>query len=188
MTKKDQKETEKSKEVSIRIEVLDPGHNYLLQSMDGGPRKDQQTLQFIKKESFKKTFKNVLKHDKKLGVDKYEDVTKTVFETVVNGTTNEAVLEVLIDRMEFLNKKLPCTENAQVLGHLNSALDILEERTARRVAAKVEGTDKPDPKNAEEKAAKSDKNAQGKSEKKTTPAAKTKKPTENSEGKKEAQK
>ena len=64
------------------------------------------------------------------------------FLTIVNGTTNEAVLEMLIDRLGVMNRKLPCRENAIVLTHLETALLWLDKRTRDRKARKVENTPK----------------------------------------------
>ena len=57
----------------------------------------------------------------------------------VNGLTNEAVLAILIHRIGVLNEKLPCEQNELVLGNLRTALALLEDRTADRVARGVEG-------------------------------------------------
>lgn len=62
-------------------------------------------------------------------------------ESIREGTTNEEVLEVLIDRLRYLQGKLPCLENADALEHLKAALYILEERTRKRESQGVEGTD-----------------------------------------------
>lgn len=59
--------------------------------------------------------------------------------TINNGTTNEEVLAVLIDRLQFLNGKFPCRENSIVLTHLETALLWLNKRTADRMARGVEG-------------------------------------------------
>jgi hypothetical protein len=60
--------------------------------------------------------------------------------TVNDGTTNEDVLRVLIDRMQFLQNKFPCRENALVITKLEESLMWLEKRTADRQARNVEGT------------------------------------------------
>lgn len=57
----------------------------------------------------------------------------------VNGVTTEAVLAMEIDRIKKLNDRFPCTENEQAIAHMEGALAILEERTARRIARDVEG-------------------------------------------------
>lgn len=56
------------------------------------------------------------------------------------GTTNEAVIEVLIDRLNFLNKIFPCRENSLAITKLEEALMWLEKRTADRIERGVEGT------------------------------------------------
>ena len=59
--------------------------------------------------------------------------------TVSDGTTNEEVLAVLIDRMNSLQAKFPCRENAIATTHIETALLWLEKRTASRKARGVEG-------------------------------------------------
>ncbi len=59
--------------------------------------------------------------------------------TIHDGTTNEEVLRVLIDRMNSMQAKFPCRENAIVTTHLETALLWLEKRTADRKARGVEG-------------------------------------------------
>lgn len=56
-----------------------------------------------------------------------------------NGMQNEELLEVLIDRMKFLNGKFSCRENSIVITKLEEALMWLEKRTADRVKRGVEG-------------------------------------------------
>jgi hypothetical protein len=56
-----------------------------------------------------------------------------------NGTTNEEVLAVLVNRMRYLNDKFPCRENSIVITKLEEALMWLERRTADRSARGVEG-------------------------------------------------
>lgn len=59
-----------------------------------------------------------------------------------NGMQNEEVLEVLIDRMNWLNKQFPCRENSIVITKLDEALLWLNKRTADRVKRGVEGQHK----------------------------------------------
>ena len=59
--------------------------------------------------------------------------------TVNDGTTNEEVLKVLIDRMNYLQGKFPCRENAIVITKLEESLMWLEKRTNDRKARSVEG-------------------------------------------------
>ena len=56
----------------------------------------------------------------------------------VNGITNEALIAVLQHRIGFLNRIFPCPENFKAIDHLQSALDQLELRTARRMTRGVE--------------------------------------------------
>lgn len=60
--------------------------------------------------------------------------------TVCDGTTNEDVLRVLINRITKLNAKHPCAENGMVIHILQAALSWLNRRTSRRKARGVEGT------------------------------------------------
>lgn len=64
-----------------------------------------------------------------------------VQEHSVNGTSIENVLELLIRRLEgYQNGPFACSENAAALNHLRDAVNALEVRTKKRVAAGVEGT------------------------------------------------
>ena len=95
-----------------------PGHQYELSNFEN---KDQQgqILQFIHKEP------------------KEEGSTELI--TISDGTTNEEVLEVLIDRMNFLQSKFPCRENALVITKLEESLMWLNKRTQDRIKRNVEG-------------------------------------------------
>lgn len=69
----------------------------------------------------------------------------------VNGITHEAVIEMLTDRFEGLQKgDFACEENKQVLGLLGEIKQVLGSRTQRRTEAGVEGTHEPDPVTAAE--------------------------------------
>jgi hypothetical protein len=84
------------------------GHFYELDSVLG---KRQQTVQFLEKIS--NTFPEA--------------------DTIVDGTTNEEVIRVLINRISRLNRKLeqPCEENEEAVNCLLGALKWLERLTAR---------------------------------------------------------
>lgn len=100
------------------MKTLRPGHRYELENFEA---KDQpgQVLQFIEK----------------------MPVTQGSPElrTVKDGTTNEELLKVLIDRMNSLQAKFPCRENAIATTHFETGLLWLEKRTADRTARGVEG-------------------------------------------------
>jgi hypothetical protein len=59
--------------------------------------------------------------------------------TVSDGTTNEEVIEAVIDRLKFLNGKFPCKENAMAITNLEQAVMWLEKRTKDRLKRQVEG-------------------------------------------------
>ena len=59
----------------------------------------------------------------------------------INGLSDEALIEVLINRLKaFQAGKWAGETNGVALAHLESALAALEDRTARRRSAGVEGT------------------------------------------------
>lgn len=59
--------------------------------------------------------------------------------TTVQGTTLEEMLRVSIERLQYLNGKFPCRENAIALTKMQEALHWLNHRTADRIARGVEG-------------------------------------------------
>lgn len=62
-------------------------------------------------------------------------------EAGVNGVTHEALLAILIDRMEgFQAGQYASTDNQVALDHMKIALDALQNRTRARIARGVEGT------------------------------------------------
>jgi hypothetical protein len=62
-------------------------------------------------------------------------------EAGVNGITHEALLAILIDRLEhFQNGQFANKFNASALGHLQQAQDALLSRTRERMSRGVEGT------------------------------------------------
>ena len=100
------------------MKILTPGHAYELSNFE---KKDEkgQVLQFIHKEPIEEG--------------------STQLQTIADGTTNEEVLEALIDRISFLQSKFPCKENFCCITHLQQALMWLEKRTNDRIKRNVEG-------------------------------------------------
>ena len=98
------------------MQVITTGHKYELASFEGGT---PQALQFIEKVTTAEGSKEL--------------------RTVNDGTTNEEVLKVLIDRLQYLNGKFPCRENAIVITKLEESLMWLNKRTSDRLARNVEG-------------------------------------------------
>ncbi len=100
------------------MKTLTLGHKYELANFQA-PETDGQTIQFIEKVPVSEGSKEL--------------------RTVSDGTTNEEVLKVLIDRLNYLQGKFPCRENAIVITKLEESLMWLNKRTADRVARNVEG-------------------------------------------------
>jgi hypothetical protein len=96
------------------MKILSPGHKYALAAFEGG---QEQHLQFIEK-----------------------DIAGNL---ISDGTTNEEVLAMMIDRMGVLNQKVPCRETSLAITKLEEALLWLNKRTADRIERGVEGTGKP---------------------------------------------
>ena len=94
------------------------GHNYTLANFEN-KESEGQIIQFIQKEPISEG--------------------STELKTISDGTTNEEVLEMLIDRMNYLQSKFPCRENALVITKLEESLMWLNKRTADRIKRNVEG-------------------------------------------------
>lgn len=99
------------------MKVITPGHKYELENFENQSISGQ-TIQFIEK--VKKDASNELS-------------------TVNDGTTNEELLSVLINRLNYLNDKFPCRENSIAITHIETALLWLNKRTQDRVNRGVEG-------------------------------------------------
>lgn len=104
------------------MKVLREGHLYELDMFEDTPSdKGNQTIQFI---------------------EKVQDEAATALgtlKTINNGTTNEEVLSMLIDRMNYLQSKFSCRENAIVITKLEESLMWLNKRTSNRIKRNVEG-------------------------------------------------
>jgi hypothetical protein len=94
------------------------GHRYLLDNFEDKTA-PAQLLQFIHKEPVEGSTGEMRTKD--------------------DGTTNEEVLEMLIDRMKYLQAKFPCKENACCITHLEEGLMWLHKRTRDRQKRGVEG-------------------------------------------------
>jgi hypothetical protein len=96
--------------------IKEEGHVYELQNFES---ESVQTINFVKK------IKSSLDSD--------------VLQTILIGTTNEEVLEVLINRLQYLNSKFPCRENSIVITKLEESLMWLNKRAEDRKSRGVEG-------------------------------------------------
>lgn len=103
------------------MEILTPGHVYKLSNFDDNST--FQTITFIKKQP--------------------KDGDKGELELVFDGTTNEELLEVLIDRLNFLRKALDSEETKKAIEKCKEALFWLNHRTSNRLKRNVEGTHLP---------------------------------------------
>ena len=112
------------------MRIITPGHKYELDHFEsyGLPGCPVQTLQFIEKALVQ------------VGNEAAPTAGKTELVTINDGTTNEEVLRVLIDRIQYLNGKFPCRENSIVITKLEESLMWLNKRTADRIARGVEGS------------------------------------------------
>ena len=99
------------------MKVLTEGHKYQLSGFENA--ENTQEIQFIQKSVSNQT----------LGL----------LQTDFDGTTNEEVLEMLINRMCYLQGKFPCRENSIVITNLEESLMWLNKRTEDRKVRNVEG-------------------------------------------------
>jgi hypothetical protein len=77
----------------------------------------------------------------KMGIVKIRFQNGPIKEAGVNGISQEALLAILIDRLQgFQSGQYACAENAEALGSIKNALFVLKIRTAERLARGVEGT------------------------------------------------
>jgi hypothetical protein len=100
------------------MKILREGHKYELANFEN-KEVAGQTLQFIEKFPI--------------------SAGSTELKTINDGTTNEELLDVLINRMNYLQGKFPCRENAIAITNLEQALMWLNKRTNDRVKRQVEG-------------------------------------------------
>ena len=66
-----------------------------------------------------------------------------VKEAGVNGAQIEDVIDVLVERLQGFQQILPCRENEMAIMKLEEARLWLNERTRKRQAQGVEGTNQP---------------------------------------------
>jgi hypothetical protein len=97
--------------------VLTEGHTYILPSFEN--KEGKTIVQFIHKECVNEETGEL--------------------RTISDGITNEQLLAVLIDRLNFAHSKFPCKENEIAITHIETALLWLEKRTADRKTRGVEG-------------------------------------------------
>jgi len=103
------------------MEILHPGHIYRLSNFEDS--NTSQVITFIKKEP--------------------KDGNPSELNTVFDGTTNEELLKVLINRLEFLRSKIDSEETKTATEKCKEALFWLNHRTENRIKRNVEGKHLP---------------------------------------------
>lgn len=111
------------------MKILTPGHRYELENFEQKARPGQ-VLQFIEKLLIPP------------GTDAAGVEQPAMLGTMKDGTTNEEVLAMLIDRLDFLCRKLPSAQTMLAVLCCKTALTALELRTHDRKERGVEGTPK----------------------------------------------
>lgn len=114
------------------MQVLTPGHKYLAQHFEN--KEDGTVIQFIEKT---RLFDAPSEIPTPEGLPNLWQLV-----TINDGTTNEELTAILIDRVRFLNNKFRCEENDNSIRHLEEALFWMEKRTKDRIARGVEGQHK----------------------------------------------
>lgn len=104
--------------------AINPGHLYYLAHHEN--KNASERIQFIEK-------------------IQDEDAEPGKLVTVNDGTTNEEVLKMLGDRLQYLFNKVPDRHTSEALNHVNMAALILDERARLRKRAGVEGMQLPIP-------------------------------------------
>jgi hypothetical protein len=95
------------------MHVIDPGHEYLLNAIDGG---HPQILSFVKREG--------TNYPGNIGTHA--------------GLLTQEVLRVLIDRCKYMNNQGSCAETAVIISSLQTALLAFEVRAARCRGTSIE--------------------------------------------------
>lgn len=117
------------------MKILTGGHRYELENFEN-KEADGQILQFIEKLPADEFAKTGLPFPEPMPPEGYSP--GQLF-TVRDGTTNEEVLKVLINRMKFLDAKFPSVDNVRSVEKLEEALFWMNHRTLERLARQVEG-------------------------------------------------
>lgn len=97
------------------MKIIDPGHYYQLLVLDGDQNDYGQWLRFVKREG-----------------DKYPGNVGHY-----PGTNIQEVLRVCIDRLDYLNKQIPCSDNRIAQNSLIITVHALECRAADRHGRRI---------------------------------------------------
>lgn len=88
------------------MKIIDPGHRYLIESVNGGP---SQEIFFVKREG----------HNYPGNVGTQE------------GPITQDFLRAILDRCVYMNNQIPCAETEAVIASLRTAIMMFEIRAAR---------------------------------------------------------
>jgi len=119
------------------MKSIKPGSVYVAGSIHG--TKDQEIV-FMDKQT------NRQFHEEKAGLELPDyffetiDVDPDDYAVTQDGTSNEELLKILIDRTEILNENVECSENTDAIYHMQQALDAFRSRTSDRRSRGVQST------------------------------------------------
>lgn len=119
------------------MKILKPGSKYLAGSING--TNDQEII-FMDKQSNREF------HEEEAGQElpdyffKAMGVEPDEVSTTQDGTSNEELLKIIIDRTETLNEKVQSDENSDAIYHMQQALEAFRRRTADRQSRGVQST------------------------------------------------
>lgn len=104
------------------MQVIDPGHIYALDNVDGPINGgNQQHIYFVRRRG---TNGELLSEKARQG-----------------GILTQELLRVCIDRTLYLYAEAPCDEDTEIVDHLRTAFSLFESRAARRT---IERLSKPE--------------------------------------------
>jgi hypothetical protein len=109
------------------MRVITPGHKYALNNFEN-PGIEGHVVQFIEKMPLPS------------GTIADGAANTATLVTINDGTTNEEVLAMMIDRLDSLYVKVPSVHTDIARSCCRAALQALELRTAQRKSRGVEGT------------------------------------------------
>ncbi len=99
------------------MKILEIGYKYKLDNFN--QESESQVISFVRREIDSETGE---------------------LKTFNNGITNEEVIFMLLNRINYLDNKLPCEENKQVIGLLKQISLTLHKRTMNRHLKGIKGT------------------------------------------------
>jgi len=114
---------------TFNMKVYVEGHSYTVENFESD---STQVINFIHKLPAKEAVERGIIEDS-------ADLAPETLVTVTEGTTNEELLKVLINRTQYLQSKFPCRENENAITKMEEALMWFDKRTADRKARNVEG-------------------------------------------------